>query len=175
MVRFKNRYLLGHVEFGDNAVDESISQRDIFFALKASIQYNFGLFGEGLLGNGLQVKYYNGITGQLIVRCARDTHRLVWSALTSITKLRSRQATVSVLHVGGSLRTCQQAAIKYNKALIARLLRGGDGGRGGAGVGVGVGAGAAAASGGAGESGAAAKRVVAASERAMDEVLALKA
>ena len=123
MVRFKNRYLLARVEFSDKKVDESLSPRDIFFALKASISYNYGDFGQGLLGNGLQVKYYNGITGQLIVRCARENHRLVWFALSSVTRLRSRLATISVLHVGGSLRTCQRAAIKYNKALISDQTR----------------------------------------------------
>ena len=177
MVRFKNRYLLAHVEFADAAIDDSLSQRDLFFALKSSISYNFGLFGEGLLGNGLQVKYCNGVTGQMIVRCARDSHRLVWFALTSITKLRSREATVSVLHVGGSLRTCQQAAIKYNKALIARLLRDdreASKAVGGEGESVVAAASTAAAAAGAATVSERTKKMVAASERSLDELLALK-
>ena len=54
MVRFKNRYLLVELVWGDGMVDSSISAENLKREVKHQIQLNFGDFGVGLVQATLQ-------------------------------------------------------------------------------------------------------------------------
>jgi ribonuclease P/MRP protein subunit POP5 len=54
MVRFKNRYLLVELVWGDGMVDSSISAETLKREVKHQIQLNFGDFGVGLIQATLQ-------------------------------------------------------------------------------------------------------------------------
>merc|ERR1711879_212904 len=113
MVRFKNRYLLVELVWGDGMVDSSISSENLKREVKHQIQLNFGDFGVGLIQATLQVKYWNHLTNLCIIRCARDYYKMVWAAVTMISTLNQRSVLFRLVHLGGSVRSCQKAAIAF--------------------------------------------------------------
>jgi ribonuclease P/MRP protein subunit POP5 len=66
----------------------------------------------------LAVKYWNPATGLAIFRMSRAQLRLVWTSLTLLTQLNSRAVSIRVLHVGGTIRSCQRALIRYSKQVL---------------------------------------------------------
>ncbi|KAG9051520.1 hypothetical protein FS837_004030 [Tulasnella sp. UAMH 9824] len=65
--------------------------------------------------------YYSPTTKICIIRVARDHHRIAWAAITLITELRNQSCIPHVIHVSGTLKKVQLAAIQYNRVLVAKL------------------------------------------------------
>eukprot|EP01104_Vermistella_antarctica_P016049 TRINITY_DN5397_c0_g1_i2.p1 TRINITY_DN5397_c0_g1~~TRINITY_DN5397_c0_g1_i2.p1 ORF type:complete len:158 (+),score=25.79 TRINITY_DN5397_c0_g1_i2:245-718(+) len=128
MVRFKNRYLLTELIWGDGLCDPSIKSSNISKLIRDNILKLFGEFGQASLQQAFQVKYFNASTGISIIRCARDgdRFRMAWAAMTMITQYYDgRPLMFRVIHVGGSIRVCQKAASKVGRerADLARAMR----------------------------------------------------
>ncbi|EDR11239.1 uncharacterized protein LACBIDRAFT_315812 [Laccaria bicolor S238N-H82] len=124
MVRFKNRWLL--VEFiplelekpkpGTSRLDGKI----IWAALKHSIQNNFGDTGWGAVALSLTVKYFSPTTNICIIRVGRDHHQVAWAGLTLLTSIAGFRYIPNVVHLSGTIRHAQLAAIAHNREVIAR-------------------------------------------------------
>ncbi|NXU02725.1 POP5 protein, partial [Buphagus erythrorhynchus] len=73
------------------------------------------------------VKYLNAYTGTVLLRCRKDSYRLLCSALPFVRSLESRAhrypCFLNTLHVGGTIRTCQKFLIQYNRTQLLRLLQ----------------------------------------------------
>ncbi|NXU35731.1 POP5 protein, partial [Drymodes brunneopygia] len=73
------------------------------------------------------VKYLNAYTGTVLLRCRKDSYRLLCSALPFVRHLESRAQRypcfLNTLHVGGTIRTCQKFLIQYNRTQLLRLLQ----------------------------------------------------
>ncbi|NXF19300.1 POP5 protein, partial [Rhodinocichla rosea] len=73
------------------------------------------------------VKYLNAYTGTVLLRCRKDSYRLLCSALPFVRHLESRgqryPCCLNTLHVGGTIRTCQKFLIQYNRTQLLRLLQ----------------------------------------------------
>eukprot|EP01125_Pyxidicula_operculata_P011338 TRINITY_DN371_c0_g2_i2.p1 TRINITY_DN371_c0_g2~~TRINITY_DN371_c0_g2_i2.p1 ORF type:complete len:165 (+),score=32.26 TRINITY_DN371_c0_g2_i2:713-1207(+) len=128
MVRFKNRYLLSEIIVKN---DKPIDKEHLSNAIKESILNNFGDYGRAIVSKAFLIKDYNVSTGIFVVRCGRDSsssssssssslapYSIVWSSLTLITKIREAPVLIRVLHVGGTIRSCQKVAVSYNKAMM---------------------------------------------------------
>ncbi len=100
MVRFKNRYLLVHVES-----ETEFTLYTLLNCIKDSIKLNFGSCGD----THIQVKYYSALTNMAIIRVSRDSAVMLQQALFFM-KGRFR-----CVHVGGTIKSCQLALIRYNK------------------------------------------------------------
>ncbi|KAF8468494.1 Rpp14/Pop5 family-domain-containing protein [Russula ochroleuca] len=148
MVRFKNRWLL--IEFipatstpGHNhtratttrSPPDAISGKDVFNALKQSILLHFGDVGWGEVGASLAVKYFSPMTNLCIVRVARGTATsTTWAALTLLDRVgggssgsaEGHRVVPHVIHVSGTLKHAQTAAIEWNRRAIARAKAGMD-------------------------------------------------
>lgn len=152
MVRFKNRYLLVELVWGDGMVDSSISAENLKREVKHQIQLNFGDFGVGLVQATLQgtprfpspkgtlcafpssshlliirphlpsVKYWNHLTNLCIIRCARDYYKMVWTAVTMINTLNQRSVLFRLVHLGGTAQPPPATATTYLDA--AGVLQG---------------------------------------------------
>ncbi len=48
------------------------------------------------------MKYFNATTGFMIVRSNRAMYRLVWAAISFITKIGGRACALCMAHVGGT-------------------------------------------------------------------------
>src|SRR4051794_34308067 len=69
----------------------------------------------------LQVKYWNHLTNLVIVRAPRDDYRLVSTAVSYVTLIKQRPCTFAPLHIGGTIRSCQKAAISYTRNILTQL------------------------------------------------------
>ncbi|KAH8826922.1 hypothetical protein DL96DRAFT_1669677 [Flagelloscypha sp. PMI_526] len=135
MVRFKNRWIL--IEFVDPAMFSSSSplpqsvessnglhtldERKIWAAVKNSVILNFGDTGWGAVGQSLTVKYYSPQTHTCILRVGRDHHKIAWGAVTLLTSVEGVKVLPNVVHVSGTIKHTQLAAIEHNRKVIARF------------------------------------------------------
>ncbi|KZT73584.1 hypothetical protein DAEQUDRAFT_721650 [Daedalea quercina L-15889] len=131
MVRFKNRWIL--VEFipctapstvrpsgGLGASGAETSSKQIWAALKQSVITHFGDTGWGAVGASLTVKYYSPRTNVCIIRVARDPYRIAWAGVTMLTSIDGQRYIPNVVHVSGTIKQAQLAAIQHNREVIAR-------------------------------------------------------
>ncbi|KAI9002123.1 hypothetical protein DFJ74DRAFT_613636 [Hyaloraphidium curvatum] len=119
MVRFKNRYLVIEVVFPDGPHTLlDVHAGTVANVIRDSLEMNFGEWGAATAAMSLSVKYYSAHTNIGIVRVARDHFRLIWGALTFITKLKNRDCIVRVIHVSGTIKKAQLATIRYDKRKI---------------------------------------------------------
>jgi ribonuclease P/MRP protein subunit POP5 len=65
-----------------------------------------------------KVKYLSPHTQLAIIRTSRTSHQLVWAALTFIRQIKGVDCSVRMVHVGGTIRKTQQAAVKFDRELI---------------------------------------------------------
>jgi len=113
MVRFKNRYLLCEVRYGDERCDSGYTHKDFYDLVRDSIALNFGDLGSGRLSVSLGIKYWNAITGLAVLRIAREDLRTLWAAVSLISYIKARKARVQVLHCAGTIRKCEERAKRY--------------------------------------------------------------
>lgn len=128
MVRFKNRYLLVEILAIDGHGVLSAPREGTAAAaatlIRASLASNFGQVGTALTAQALSVKYYNPMTGMGIVRVAREHQCMVWAAMTFTCAAPglsiSIKAIWNVVHVAGTIRSAQKAAMKRTMAFLRR-------------------------------------------------------
>lgn len=139
MVRHKNRWLL--VEFipcttpgpgstnasggqtssaALGAGDAELNSKQIWSALKQSVITHFGDTGWGAVGASLNIKYYSPRTNMCIIRVARDHHRIAWASVTLLSSIEGQRYIPNVVHVAGTIKQAQLAAIQHNREVIAR-------------------------------------------------------
>lgn len=127
MVRFKNRYLVCAVEFerDEQEQQQRLNAREIYGAMRNSVEHNFGNIGAGHALAVLSVKYWSPHLGLAIVRASREHFNTVWAAITFITEFGSSsartKARMSVVHVGATIRACQKASADYAERLIREV------------------------------------------------------
>ncbi|KAH0833417.1 Rpp14/Pop5 family-domain-containing protein, partial [Lanmaoa asiatica] len=127
-----NRWLL--VEFISVSNDKSavstphtpssFDAKHVYTALRQSIISNFGNTGWGAVGGsmtGKTVKYFSPTTHLCIVRVARDQHTLAWGAVTLLTQINGARIIPHVVHVSGTIKHVQLAAIRHNRQVVARF------------------------------------------------------
>ncbi|KAL2849548.1 Rpp14/Pop5 family-domain-containing protein [Aspergillus pseudoustus] len=102
----------------------------------------FGDWGVGRLGGvgagGVSVKYLSPATSTAIIRCPRASYRLVWTALTFMSRVpdlkdngrtlkRGEQATLTrpcvfrVVRVSGTIRKAEEEVVRRARREIVRL------------------------------------------------------
>jgi len=128
-VRFKNRYLLTNFIFSPNPTLEtnhasSFNERELVSILRESLLQNFGDIKGGAMAGGIIVKYFSPTTCLAVIRCSRESHKQVWSALTLLRSIKGQEVIARVIHVSGTIRKTQYEAIKHNRGLILRLYQG---------------------------------------------------
>ncbi|KAJ7596910.1 hypothetical protein C8J56DRAFT_1000989 [Mycena floridula] len=119
MVRFKNRwFLVEFIPIGETRVN--LDGKQIWSALRQSVISNFGDVGWGSVGLALTVKYFSPATNMCIIRVARDQHTIARGAVTLLTSIEGVKIIPNIIHVSGTIKHTQQAAITYNTQLVAR-------------------------------------------------------
>ncbi|KAN0108975.1 Rpp14/Pop5 family domain containing protein [Russula decolorans] len=126
----------GHIQHITTLSPDAISGKDVFNALKQSVLLNFGDVGWGEVGASLAVKYFSPMTNLCIVRVARGTAtNTTWAALALLDRVGGigggrgadgHKVVPHVIHVSGTLKHAQIAAIEWNRQVIARVKAGMD-------------------------------------------------
>ncbi|PSC69139.1 spindle assembly abnormal 6-like protein [Micractinium conductrix] len=109
-MRFKNRYLLFELQWKDGRLDEGLSEAALLASFRDSLQQNFGDHGLGCALASFQVKYYNPVSCLCAVRCSRDEYRQIWASLCLLTEVKHRVVRLRLLHLTGTVASCQRAA-----------------------------------------------------------------
>ncbi|RDB26395.1 Ribonuclease P/MRP protein subunit POP5 [Hypsizygus marmoreus] len=122
MVRFKNRwFLVEFIPIGQSRPAEGhLDGKQIWSALRQSVLSNFGDTGWGSVALSLTVKYYSPTTSICIIRVARDQHKIAWGALTLLSSIEGLKYIPNVIHVSGTIKHAQLAAVAHNREVIAR-------------------------------------------------------
>ncbi|KAF5381889.1 hypothetical protein D9757_007556 [Collybiopsis confluens] len=120
-----NRWLL--VEFiptpsfnNEQSPQTNFDAKQIYAALKQSIISHFGDVGWGAVGLSLTVKYYSPVTNICIIRVGRDQHKIAWGGLTLLESVQGVRCIPYVIHLSGTIKHAQLAAITHNRQVIAR-------------------------------------------------------
>ncbi|ORY29020.1 ribonuclease P/MRP protein subunit, partial [Naematelia encephala] len=106
---------------GGNGNGDSAS---IFRAIRGIIQDVFGDEGWGRVASSFKVVYHSTLTSITILRVARQHYRLVWAALTLVTRHSPSNSTVipRVIAVSGTIKKVENHAIAYHRRVVAVLL-----------------------------------------------------
>jgi len=151
MVRVKHRYLLVQILYPSPTTPlsknskpapldtlvihgptaDTINAGHLSRIIREKIEDLFGDYGAGAVGSSLQIKYLSNATSTFIVRCARAVVRLVWAACTFIGTLpvgdrgggrrEEREVVMQVVRVSGTIRKCEEEAIRRARALMGRV------------------------------------------------------
>lgn len=99
-------------------------------ASSALLRYCLGggenCFADQRCGGWFTVKYLSPATSTAIIRVSRDHYRLVWAALSFVTKLPrpvDQSCVFKVVRVSGTIRKAEEEAIRRAKASILRAQR----------------------------------------------------
>ncbi|KAK9478501.1 ribonuclease P/MRP protein subunit [Lipomyces japonicus] len=95
-----------------------VTSNSVNAAMRDSINRNFGDLGAGLVRASVSLKYFSQATSTGIVRVSRDHYRIVWAALTLLNEIGNNKVVVSVIHVSGTIKKCENALIANTKQKI---------------------------------------------------------
>ncbi|KAI9870547.1 MAG: hypothetical protein M1830_004111 [Pleopsidium flavum] len=152
MVRLKNRYLLVHILYPDapNAkittskppssvpdvvqfhqpTPDALTPQLLARAIRDEVSLLFGDYGVGMTAGSLSVRYLSPATSTAIIKCSRAHYRLVWAALSFLSKLPKSsnkygvQACVfQVVRVSGTIRKAEEEAIRRARATILKAKK----------------------------------------------------
>ncbi|KAB8079325.1 Rpp14/Pop5 family-domain-containing protein [Aspergillus leporis] len=159
MVRVKHRYLLIDILYPDPSTWPSTSQSKkapqqaqsqlrihsptsdaltpslLAKMVREEVAEIFGDWGVGRLGGvgagGVSVKYLSPATSTAIIRCPRASFRLVWTAITYMSRVpeigdrrnvvMTRPCVFRVIRVSGTMRKAEEEAIRRARREIVRL------------------------------------------------------
>lgn len=106
---------------------DTLTSQTLLRALRSALSTLFGEHGAGTCASGLQVKYWSNATSSAIVRCRREVVRLVWAAAALVSSLRADgpageevKCVLRVLRVSGTIRKCEEEAIRRARGLLGR-------------------------------------------------------
>ncbi|XP_064392176.1 ribonuclease P/MRP protein subunit POP5-like [Halichondria panicea] len=127
MVRYKNRYLLLEVKFpsiedGNKAL-KSVTPRSLASLFKDVMAAIHGDYGLACVLHSINVKYLNVLTRVVILRCPRDHHKAVWAAVATITQLEKTPCAFRLLHLAGTIRSCQRQLVNHNRTQLREMIR----------------------------------------------------
>lgn len=105
----------------ESSQQPSFDSKQLYSAVRQSVISNFGDTGWGAVGMSLTIKYFSPTTNICIIRVARDQHKLAWGAITLLTSVNGVRIIPNVVHVSGTIKHTQLAAIKHNREIISRF------------------------------------------------------
>ncbi|EEH22382.2 hypothetical protein PABG_04593 [Paracoccidioides brasiliensis Pb03] len=139
-------HLLIHRPTPDTLTPQSLAR-----AVREHIAETFGDWGMGRLGGGgagsVSVKYLSPATSTAIIRCPRASYRLVWCALTYMSRLPASRGgggggrananlqmqddcVFRVVRVSGTMRKAEEEAISRARREVVRMRVAGEKGGG---------------------------------------------
>ena len=122
MVRIKYRYFLTTLHYLDGELDTSLTSHHLLDALYNAIEENYGEFGLGNTQGRIKVIYLGLLTSTALIRVPADYEKQCRISLSTVVLLRGRRCVPHVIHVGGTIRTCQKELVKYNVNKLHRAM-----------------------------------------------------
>jgi len=118
-IKFRNRYIVGSLKLKDGTpgLAKSVTRQGILTAVLETTKGLFGDVGVGRVKASLAVKDINVVGNRVLfmMRVDRASVREVRLALTCLTSLEMRTASVRVVDVGGRV---EQVKDRYGRMLV---------------------------------------------------------
>ncbi|KAL9632742.1 MAG: hypothetical protein Q9164_005126, partial [Protoblastenia rupestris] len=98
-------------------------------ALRDEVLYMYGDYGLGLIASSLKINYLSAATSTAIVRVARAHYRILWAALSWITRVPGEkrgegiQCVIRVVRVCGTIRKAEEEVVRRAREDILRVRR----------------------------------------------------
>nr|POE72252.1 ribonuclease p/mrp protein subunit pop5 [Quercus suber] len=108
------------VQFRQPSSDQ-VNPKLISKVIKDGVADLFGDYGSGKIASSLFIKYFSPATSTMIIRVSRDHYRLVWTALTYVTRLPQpvdQVCVMQVVRVSGTIRKAEEEAIRRARLSI---------------------------------------------------------
>eukprot|EP00727_Mastigamoeba_balamuthi_P012617 m51a1_g7979 hypothetical protein (149) ;mRNA; f:48341-49283 len=123
MVRVKNRYALARVvwDAAPGGSHERLGVDALRLAVFQALDENYGPLGRGRILQAFSIKYFSAQTGVFVIRSPRAFEGTLLSALVFVRAVGGTAATVRVLHRGGTVKSCVDAGLAHDRALLARF------------------------------------------------------
>ena len=133
MVRFKNRYFLIKVIPVKEIMSFELASPSIIANLiRSAVEDNFGVATAAKINPSLSVKFSSSSSHLIILRCAREAAKEVWSSLTFLQDFPRKsnnegaeetdRAIWTVVGLSGTIRSCRIRAIKLHRKAILNAL-----------------------------------------------------
>lgn len=124
---------------------DSVTHSTLVRLIRAQLALLFGDYGAGVAAAGLAIKYWSNATSTLILRCSRASVRIVWAAVTFVRSLaiaddsagknrgglgrgavawgkdKEREVVLQVVKVSGTVKKCEEEAIRRARAICGRV------------------------------------------------------
>ena len=112
MVKFKSRYFLVEVIYGDKKLQKYDASK---FAkiIKNEVEKNFGEIGLGKINKNLQIKYVNNYTNMLIIRVGKEYTKLMRTSLALINKIEYEKVRLKIIGVSGTIKGAEKRAVNF--------------------------------------------------------------
>ena len=123
MVRYKNRYVAVEVNpLGQGGTKTfPLNSRDLYSSVIEAVQKLHGDFGVGAISSGFAAKYCNEITRIALLRARHGPHRLMASALPSITHIGKMPVTLRTIYTGATMKRCFLFLQRHQRLALDRM------------------------------------------------------
>ena len=115
MVRKKQRYLIGRLQYIDDEINAAVTREDILYSIRESIKDLYGDYGVGAYSVLLFVCYSNPYTGVFFLQCPRDNHKQIRTCLTFVKMVRRVQCVMTCIHMTATIKSAEKYLLEYNK------------------------------------------------------------
>ncbi|XP_050049540.1 ribonuclease P/MRP protein subunit POP5 [Dermacentor andersoni] len=126
MVRLKHRYVLVEILWKDwqnpHILELPVAEKDIYACVRKAVHTLHGDFGLGVTKFNLAIKFFNPHTRVFLLRTRRGAHTLTLSALPFVKKIKDQVATLRVLKLTGTIRSCLKYLKKYDCSVLLSVL-----------------------------------------------------
>uniref|UniRef100_A0A131XEA8 Ribonuclease P/MRP protein subunit POP5 n=1 Tax=Hyalomma excavatum TaxID=257692 RepID=A0A131XEA8_9ACAR len=126
MVRLKHRYILTEILWKDwrnpHICQLPVTEKDMYVCVRKAVHFLHGDFGLGVTKFNLAVKFFNPYTRVFLLRTRRGAHTLTLSALPFVKKIKDEAATLRVLRLTGTIRSCLRYLKKYDCSVMRSVL-----------------------------------------------------
>ncbi|KAL1425275.1 hypothetical protein MTO96_019422 [Rhipicephalus appendiculatus] len=99
-----------------------VTEKDIYACVRNAVRFLHGNFGLGVTKFNLAVKFFNPHTRVFLLRTRRGAHTLTLSALPFVKKIKDEAATLKVLRLTGTIRSCLKYLRKYDCSVMHSVL-----------------------------------------------------
>uniref|UniRef100_G3MNN1 Ribonuclease P/MRP protein subunit POP5 n=1 Tax=Amblyomma maculatum TaxID=34609 RepID=G3MNN1_AMBMU len=127
MVRLKHRYVLVEILWKDwqdpHIFELPVTEKDIYACVRKAVHFLHGDFGVGVTKFNLAIKFFNPHTRVFLLRTRRGAHTLTLSALPFVKKIKDEAATLRVLKLTGTIRSCLKYLKKYDCNVMLSVLK----------------------------------------------------
>ena len=121
---------------------DTVDVQKLVRLIRSSIAQQFGDYGASIAGGaGLKIVYWSNATSTFVLRCRRETFRMVWASLCFIrtlprlaaptqvgasvrpdkNKIQEKEVTFRVVRNSGTIKKSLEEVVRRNKAIMGRL------------------------------------------------------